>query len=93
MVEYRAQLDKERESALAKGRNRPKRKVRLAKKTKSRALRATTEKSISNPHPPASTREAAGCLVCAEAEENVYSKSAQKKTRDKTMLFWRKQTN
>lgn len=27
MVEYRAQLDKERESALAKGRNRPKRKV------------------------------------------------------------------
>lgn len=30
MVEYRAQLDKERESALAKGRNRPKRKVRAA---------------------------------------------------------------
>lgn len=28
MVEYRAQLDKEREAALAKGRNRPKRKVR-----------------------------------------------------------------
>ncbi|CAN0524005.1 unnamed protein product, partial [Ectocarpus sp. 12 AP-2014] len=27
MVEYRAQLDKERESALAKGRNRPKRKL------------------------------------------------------------------
>lgn len=27
MVEYRAQLDKERDEALAKGRNRPKRKV------------------------------------------------------------------
>lgn len=27
MVEYRAQLDAEREAALAKGRNRPKRKV------------------------------------------------------------------
>lgn len=33
MVEYRAQLDKERESALAKGRNRPKRKVRAATAT------------------------------------------------------------
>lgn len=30
MVEYRAQLDAERDAALAKGRNRPKRKVRHA---------------------------------------------------------------
>ncbi|CAM9967392.1 unnamed protein product [Scytosiphon promiscuus] len=36
MVEYRAQLDKERESALAKGRNRPKRKVRTSSKHESR---------------------------------------------------------
>ncbi|CAN0486099.1 unnamed protein product, partial [Hapterophycus canaliculatus] len=34
MVEYRAQLDKERESALAKGRNRPKRKVRPSRNMK-----------------------------------------------------------